>query len=274
MGRSACARGAGIMSGRAVPQQGSTTTCKDRATKGTPKRAEGGGLAHEPVRAMTERQRSPRRSLRSPWLTPKAKGLWVLGGFDCRSRTQTPIWDTAVCAIGTRARADPSGSASSYASTLPLRPGGKGPGPETACEPRSEPDSGNATVRDRREACGNVVYGGAGNPPRNRKGGSGNPPPTDARITDLSRHPHVRIRGRPGWATTRAHPAGRGCAGIEPARIDLADVTDEFGLVATRLAEEVGQATEQLVVGERRQRVSAFHADNIGRRSATSWYRV
>ena len=30
-----------------------------------------------------------------------------------------------------------------------------------ACEgqPRSEPDSGNPTVRDRREACGNVGYG-------------------------------------------------------------------------------------------------------------------
>ena len=28
--------------------------------------------------------------------------------------------------------------------------------------PRSEPDSGNPTVRDRREACGNVVIMGAG----------------------------------------------------------------------------------------------------------------
>ena len=67
---------------------------------------------------------------------------------------------------------------------------------------------------------------------------------------------------------------GRGLAGVEPARVDLADVSDEVGLVATGLAEQIRQATEQLVVGERRQRVSAFHDDNIGRRFATSWGRV
>ncbi len=37
-------------------------------------------------------------------------------------------------------------------------------------KPRSEPDSGNPTVRDRREAYGNVGYGGTRNPPHNRKG--------------------------------------------------------------------------------------------------------
>jgi len=36
-------------------------------------------------------------------------------------------------------------------------------------EPRSEPDSGNPTVRDRRGALGNVVYGGIRIPPHNRK---------------------------------------------------------------------------------------------------------
>jgi hypothetical protein len=36
-------------------------------------------------------------------------------------------------------------------------------------EPRSEPDSGNPTVRDRRGALGNVVYGGIRNPSHNRK---------------------------------------------------------------------------------------------------------
>ncbi len=30
---------------------------------------------------------------------------------------------------------------------------------KTIWEPRPEPDSGNPTVRDRREACGNVSYG-------------------------------------------------------------------------------------------------------------------
>ena len=63
---------------------------------------------------------------------------------------------------------------------------------------------------------------------------------------------------------------GRGFAGVEPAPVDLADVSDEVGFVATGLAEQIRQASEQLVVGERRQRVSAFHDDNIGRRFATS----
>jgi len=51
-------------------------------------------------------------------------------------------------------------------------------------------------------------------------------------------------------------------------------VSDEVGLVATGLTDEIRQATEQIVVGERRQRVSAFHTDNIGRRFVTSWGRV
>jgi hypothetical protein len=33
-----------------------------------------------------------------------------------------------------------------------------------------QPDSGNPTVRDDREACGNVSYGGTRNPLYNRKG--------------------------------------------------------------------------------------------------------
>ncbi len=39
-------------------------------------------------------------------------------------------------------------------------------GKATKGRPRSEPDSGNPTVRDRREACGNVDHGGIRNPPR------------------------------------------------------------------------------------------------------------
>ena len=58
-----------------------------------------------------------------------------------------------------------------------------------ACEgqPRSEPDSGKPTVRDRREALGTVAYGDTVDPPRNRKGGDGNPTPTSKRAQDLSR---------------------------------------------------------------------------------------
>src|SRR5712691_8791739 len=40
------------------------------------------------------------------------------------------------------------------------------PGKATAGRPRSEPDWGNPTVRDRREACGNVDHGGTRHPPR------------------------------------------------------------------------------------------------------------
>ena len=54
-------------------------------------------------------------------------------------------------------------------------------------KPRSEPDSGKPTVRDRRGAWGNVAHGGNGNPPHNRKGGAGNPPPTGVRAPVLSR---------------------------------------------------------------------------------------
>src|SRR6516162_2001525 len=53
--------------------------------------------------------------------------------------------------------------------------------------PRSEPDSGNPTIRDRRGAWGNVGHGGTVNPLRNRKGGAGNPPPKCRRAPVLSR---------------------------------------------------------------------------------------
>ena len=39
-------------------------------------------------------------------------------------------------------------------------------GKATAGRPRSEPDWGKPTVRDRRGACGNVNYGGTRHPPR------------------------------------------------------------------------------------------------------------
>ena len=54
-------------------------------------------------------------------------------------------------------------------------------------KPRSEPDSGNPTVRDRRGASRNVTHGGTVTPGRNRKGGHGNPSPTGARTRFLSR---------------------------------------------------------------------------------------
>ena len=42
----------------------------------------------------------------------------------------------------------------------------------------------------------------------------------------------------------------RGLTGVEPARVHLADVGDEVGLGAARLAKQLGQASEELVVGD------------------------
>ena len=56
-------------------------------------------------------------------------------------------------------------------------------------EPRSEPDSGHPTVRDRRGALGDVTHGEPRNPIRNRKSGLGHSSPTGARAQDLSRQP-------------------------------------------------------------------------------------
>ncbi len=67
-------------------------------------------------------------------------------------------------------------------------------GPQSArwrAEPRSEPDSGNPTVRDRRGALRNVIHGEPRNPLRNRKSGTGHSSPTGARAQFLSRHPHA-----------------------------------------------------------------------------------
>ena len=66
-----------------------------------------------------------------------------------------------------------------------------------------------------------------------------------------------------------------GLAGVETPRVDLANVSDEVGLVAPGLLDQVRHVTEQLVVGERRQRPGAlFHTDNIRRRFGTSRDRV
>jgi hypothetical protein len=56
---------------------------------------------------------------------------------------------------------------------------------------------------------------------------------------------------------------GRGLADVQPARIDLADVGDEFGLGAARVPEQLGEPAEELVVGDRVQLVGALHTDNI-----------
>ncbi len=51
----------------------------------------------------------------------------------------------------------------------------------------------------------------------------------------------------------------RGLAGVEPACVDLADVGDEVGFVASRLAQDVGEAEEELAVGELLEGARGFH---------------
>ena len=51
----------------------------------------------------------------------------------------------------------------------------------------------------------------------------------------------------------------RGLAGVEPACIGLGDVRDEFGFVASRLAQDVGEAEEDLAVGELLEGARGFH---------------
>jgi hypothetical protein len=78
------------------------------------------------------------------------------------------------------------------------------------------------------------------------------------------------VREMEALRAVREH-RGRGLTGVEPARVDLADVGDEVGLGVAGVAQQIGESAEQLVVGDRVQRVRAFHTDNIGRGFASSW---
>ena len=60
----------------------------------------------------------------------------------------------------------------------------------------------------------------------------------------------------------------------EPAPVDLADVTDEVGLVATGLTEQIRQATNDSSSENDVRPRSAFHDDNIGRLFMTVWGRL
>ncbi len=84
-------------------------------------------------------------------------------------------------------------------------------------EPRSEPDSGNPTVRDRRGALRNVTHGGTRNPLRNRKSGTGHSSPTGARAQLLSRHPPAafEVAGAGHGVTVGSTRARTGKPGIQ-----------------------------------------------------------
>jgi hypothetical protein len=150
--------GAELTSGRSSSQQGLTATGIDLVLRVPPRHEEGGGLAHESVRAMTAGARLLTWATRSrhgrSHLTC-AQGLWALG------RTR-------------RTRTGRAGAPWSARGSQPERPGvyvGQPlrvvrAGTVTDGEPRSEPAWGTPTVRDRRGAGGNVDYGGTRTPPR------------------------------------------------------------------------------------------------------------
>ena len=124
------------------------------------RRQEGIGLAHEPVGAMKKGERLSRRPIRSPSrsVTPAGgKGAlgtwWSQGGF--------PDTEPGVNRPSKRGRDCDANQLRRGVRVPALEPRGD-LGRRTKERPRSEPDSGNPTVRDRRGACGNVVIMGAG----------------------------------------------------------------------------------------------------------------
>ena len=153
--REGCAE---ITSGRSSSQQGLTATCIDLVLRVLPRHEEGGGLAPESVRAMTAGSRLLTWSIRSRQVREHlacAKGLWALG------RTRS----TRTCRAGEQWSArgsKPERTGVYVGQHFSFVRAGKA----TDGEPRSEPDWGNPTVRDRRGACGNVDYGGTRHPPR------------------------------------------------------------------------------------------------------------
>ncbi len=156
-----------ITSGRAISQQGLTTTCKDPSIK-----AQAGDGGRDLVWRMSPYERGRRgNALRggagrhpargNPASRQRGSGHLAVPG---------PAPDSAPGPRGPRSRDEPvskPGRSGAYArQRLSFLCRGKVHGGK----PRSEPDSGNPTVRDRREACGNVIYDGTVPPPRRPKG--------------------------------------------------------------------------------------------------------
>jgi hypothetical protein len=183
-----------ITSGRAISQQGLAATCKDPPTKAT---TVGGGRVMVWRMSLYERRRkgnafrsgAGRRSgVGNTHARRRGSGhVAVLEHARTQSRGN-------VCSLS---RDEPTGKPAAAGVYVSQHLSLAGVGKAHGGKPRSEPDSGNPTVRDRRGASGNVAHGGNVNPPCNRKGGAGNPPPTSARTRVLSRRPDMMTGGFP-----------------------------------------------------------------------------
>ena len=159
-----CNRCTGFAKRRPGPNEGKAAVVEEETGRCTPRAAGGGGqarregVAHESVRARQAGSRLLTRSMRSRRAREHracAKGLWALGS----SRSTRTWW---------------AGEPWSARGSKPERTGVYGgqhvsfvrAGKATVGEPRSEPDWGHPTVRDRRGAFGNVDYGGTRTPSR------------------------------------------------------------------------------------------------------------
>jgi hypothetical protein len=201
MGPSTYARVAEITSGRAISQQGLTATCKDRAHKEESKARggfwsgawarrsdEGGVMPSEATREVVPTrgntpggQRSPGHWVANepgPWedMTGTARSNLPSGGRSWwrtsrpegkpmgRCTTHLPSPTTWVASWSSRRGGrQTTGARGVCGSALKLPPRWAGLFSDKWCaEPRSEPDSGNPTVRDRRAALRTVTSHASG----------------------------------------------------------------------------------------------------------------
>ena len=206
MGPGAYARVAEIMSGRAISQQGLTATCKDPTIEGEPegwggiwsgawarKSDERGVTPSEATREVVPTSGNTRRGRRSPGhsvtIDEEHERTWPKRPNLSRG-CKAPAGSSGRW-LGDRQTTVMRGVCES-ALKPPLLWAGL-PSDRCRAEPRSEPDSGNPTVRDRREALRNVTKG-AGLRPEAKA----TEMPPDPTVRALNFYPDNRTHGLKG----------------------------------------------------------------------------
>jgi hypothetical protein len=227
MGPSIYARVAEIMSGRAISQQGLTATCKDPVGEGEPeplggiwsgawahRSCEGGVTPSEATLEVVPTSGNARCGQRSPGhsVAKESEHEKDMAGETIRSNFSWSV-DTSVVPLtlrrGGRQTIETRGVCES-ALELPSRWAGPS-SDKCRAEPRSEPDSGNPTVRDRREALRNVTKGAGLRP-----GAKATEQPPDPKVRALNFYLDNRTHGSIGgrWrdelptARWNKHPKG------------------------------------------------------------------
>ena len=206
MGPSAYARVAEIMSGRAISQQGLAATCKDPSFEGAPegwggvwsggwarRSDEGGVMPSEATLEVVPTLGNAQRGRRSPGHSVAAarerERTWPMWPNLCWSRVA--LADSWVWWLGDWRTTGPRGVCGS---ALELPGWWVGQFSDKWCaEPRSEPDSGKPTVRDRRGALRNVAMGAGLRP-----GAKVTDQPPDPNVRALNFYPDIRTHGLKG----------------------------------------------------------------------------